>query len=155
LVVAGEGPEQGDLERLSRQLGARLRLLGQLEPTAVAAWMRAASVVAVPSRAEGMSNVLLEALALGCPVVASAIPGNVELVEHGATGLSVPVDDPVRLRQSIDQLVDSPQLAQRLGEAARQRVGIDYGIDVVASKYEALYQRLVEGNRCSSRAPRG
>src|SRR5690606_4695483 len=87
MALAGDGPLRADIERRSvaAGLGHDLRLLG--ERGDVAQLMQAADFLVLPSSLEGMSNVLMEAMSLGCPVVASAVGGNTELVEDGATGL--------------------------------------------------------------------
>jgi glycosyltransferase involved in cell wall biosynthesis len=144
VVIAGEGPERAALMGLADRLGTRLRLLGQIDPSAMRTWLLRARLVAVPSRAEGMSNVLLEALALGCPIVASSIPGNADLIETGQSGCLVPPDDPHALRAAIDSLLSQPTMSQTLAHGGAEYAAREFSMDRVASRYETLYAELLE-----------
>jgi glycosyltransferase involved in cell wall biosynthesis len=144
VVIAGEGNEQPALLAQAARVGTRLRLLGRIGGEQVDHWMRAASAVAVPSRAEGMSNTLLEALANGCPTVASAIPGNVDLIENGATGLLIPPEDADALRQRLDALRSDPALASSLSAAAYRQTVARFTIASVAIRYDELYRTIIK-----------
>jgi glycosyltransferase involved in cell wall biosynthesis len=112
LVVAGDGPLR---TLVPDALGfVPRRELEQL-------YARAA-VVVFPSRQEGLPVALLEAMAQGCPVVATRVGGIPQLVEDGRSGLLVPPRDPVALRAAIDTLLADPELGRRLGREARERV---------------------------------
>lgn len=84
------------------------------------AWYERAAVVCVPSRREGYGMVAREAMAHGRPVVATAVGGLLDAIETGFTGLLVPPGEPRELRQAIEQLLGDPELAARLGAAARE-----------------------------------
>jgi glycosyltransferase involved in cell wall biosynthesis len=91
------------------------------------------------SRAEGLPNVLLEAMAHGKAVVTTPVGGIPTVVEDGKTGLLVPTDDPVALREALERLLADADLRRRLGEAARQRV-IEYcSWDRVTDQTLAVY----------------
>jgi glycosyltransferase involved in cell wall biosynthesis len=102
-----------------------------------------ADAFVLPSRAEGISNALLEAMAVGVPVIASDVPGNTDVVEHEANGLLVEVDDPASLAAAILRLVDEPDLRERLRQEARRTVETRYSIGHVAERYVDLYRQLV------------
>jgi glycosyltransferase involved in cell wall biosynthesis len=101
-----EGPERAALERQARALGLADRVtFCDLQPREkLVALMRSHCAVVVPSRTEGLGMVALEALALGRPVVASAVGGLLEVVADGADGILVPPDDPAALADALSQL---------------------------------------------------
>jgi glycosyltransferase involved in cell wall biosynthesis len=144
VIIAGEGPEHNALKGLAESNGCRLRLLGQVEHAAMRGWLLGASVVAAPSRAEGMSNIVLEALALGCPIVASRVPGNVDLIHHGVSGLLVSPEDPSALRAAIDRLLCDAPMTRELGHGAAAQAEMNFSIDAVAARYADLYRELCD-----------
>ena len=98
----------------------------------------------LPSRVEGLSNVLLEAQAAGLPAVVSDIGGNVAVVRHGETGLVVPVDDPVALAEAMVRMHRSAEWRGNMGRAARQRIEAEFAIDRIAERLEAVYRRVLQ-----------
>jgi glycosyltransferase involved in cell wall biosynthesis len=86
--------------------------------------LAAASVYVQPSRWEGVPMAVLEAMAMGLPVVATSVGGLAEIIEHGVTGLLVPPGDPPALADAILSVLDSPELAARLGAGARAEVSL-------------------------------
>jgi glycosyltransferase involved in cell wall biosynthesis len=123
LVIAGGGVLRDDLHAQSARLriASRVDWLGIIDDPQVE--YRKAAMFVLPSRVEGMPNVLLEAMSNGLPaIVTDAAPGPLELVEHGETGLVVPVDDPVALAEAILRLSRDGALRRRLGAAGRARV---------------------------------
>jgi glycosyltransferase involved in cell wall biosynthesis len=143
LTVAGEGPERPALEGRVDRLGLR----GAVElpgPTAdVQSLLRAADLFVLPSREEGMSIALLEAMALGLPVVASAIPGNRALVDDGVHGRLAPAGDAAALARAILDQWSDLDAAKTRSEAARRRVFQDYSITAMARRHLNLFRRLV------------
>jgi glycosyltransferase involved in cell wall biosynthesis len=102
-----------------------------------------ASTAALPSRIEGLSQSLMEAMARGLPVLASAAGGNAELVRHGQTGLLVAPLDPVAWARELDRLLTDPALAARLGAAARELVRREFTIERTARLTEAVYREAI------------
>ncbi len=141
--VVGDGPLREELSALARDLdvASDVRFLGYRDD--VAAFLDRADAFVLPSRAEGISNALLEAMAVGLPVVASAVPGNTDMVEHEANGLLVAVDDPASLAAALLRLLDEPDLRGRLGREARRTVETRYSIEHVGERYVNLYRELV------------
>jgi len=117
LVIAGDGPERPRLARLAAARGVRLRLDGYRDD--VRPWYAAADVFVLPSRSEGSPNVLLEALAAGCPIVATRVGGVSEIAEDGVSASLVPADQPRALASAIERVLTTPALAARLAEGAR------------------------------------
>jgi glycosyltransferase involved in cell wall biosynthesis len=101
------------------------------------------TVSVLPSLSEGLSNVLLESMAAGVPVVATRVGGNPEVVEEGVTGLLVPPRDPQALASAMCRLLENPELASRFGRAGRQRVTEHFSIERMVQETERLYLRLL------------
>jgi len=97
----------------------------------------------LPSRAEGLSNVLLEAMSLELPVIATRISGTVDVVEHEKSGVLIASEDPEALAAAMMQVIKNPDRACRLGENARQRIKESFSLDSVARQYSNLYQDLM------------
>lgn len=143
-VVVGEGEERADLERRAARAGvaSRFRLLGFRKdvPDLLAAF----DVLAAPSHMEGLNTSILDAMALGRPVVASRVGGIPEAVVHGETGLLVPPGDPDALARAVRRLADDPALARRLGEAARRRVREKFSADAMVEGTLEVYRSVLE-----------
>lgn len=142
-VIAGEGPDRSRLEDRIRLLNLEptVRLLGFV-PEVRPLW-GAADVACIPSKSEGMPNVLLEAMAAGCPVVATNVGGIPEAIDPEWNGLLVRPDDPNAMAAAIRSLIDDCIVAHRLGEIARRTVHERFHVRDVVARYEALYQKLV------------
>lgn len=147
LALVGDGPERESLEALSEELGlgSRVRFEGQVED--VGPHLHHADVLVLPSRAEGLSNTLLEAMSTGLPVVASDISANRALIEHEVNGLLYPVGDHEALQEVLEILLGQDELRERLGREGRNTVETEYSIDRIAAQYESVYIDLIsEGN---------
>jgi sugar transferase (PEP-CTERM/EpsH1 system associated) len=144
LAIAGEGPiqEQLEAEILAGGIGTRVWLGGARAD--VPEVMRSLDVFVLPSLAEGISNTILEAMASGLPVVATAVGGNPELVEHRRTGTLVPPADYVALADALAPYIADPLLRRRHGEAGRRRVEAEFSLDHMVDRYVALYQTLID-----------
>jgi glycosyltransferase involved in cell wall biosynthesis len=103
-----------------------------------------AAVTALPSRIEGLSQALLEAMALGLPVLASRAGGNLDLVTDGDTGLLVPPLDPAAWTVALTRLLDDRATAQRVARAGRELVRRDFTLERTAERTEAVYREAVE-----------
>jgi len=140
LVVAGSGlPGNNYRERGQRELRSA-RFVGKVPD--VRPLLEAADVLVVPSLSEGLSNIVLEAMATGLPVVATSIGGLREQVEDGVTGLLVAPRDAAALVEGLRTLLRDPQLRRAMGAAARIRAEQRYGVASMVNAYEDLYERL-------------
>jgi glycosyltransferase involved in cell wall biosynthesis len=143
IEVAGEGEQRGPLERLAAQRGfaGRLRLCGSVGD--IPGFLSRLDIAVLPSRSEGMSNALLEYMAAGRAVVASAVGAAPELIADGVHGLLVPPDDPPALAATLAALLLDPARARRLGEAARRRARERYSREAMVRRFEDFYQGLI------------
>jgi glycosyltransferase involved in cell wall biosynthesis len=143
-LFLGEGPERSDVESRVKAmgLGARVRFLGVRED--VPALLAIMDLVVHPSWQEGFSNAILEAMAAGKPVVATAVGGSPEAVVHGQTGLLVPTGDSQALAEAMVWIVEHPAEAARFGEAARRRVAEHFDVARMVRQYEGVYTSLVD-----------
>jgi glycosyltransferase involved in cell wall biosynthesis len=143
VAIAGEGPERPALEAraLSLGVGDRVRLLGFRRD--VPALLAACDVVALPSLFEGLPLALLEGMAAGKPVVATAIGGTDEAVVDGVTGLLVPPRDAEALAAALRRVLGDPPLAQRLGDAGRARAVAEFSIERMIERVMGVYDAVL------------
>jgi glycosyltransferase involved in cell wall biosynthesis len=100
-------------------------------------------LVLLPSRSEGLSQALLEAMALGKPVIASAAGGNLEVITNGVDGRLVPPLEPAGWAHAVEELLNEPGLADRLGAAARGAARDRYALEHTVSRTAELYRSVV------------
>lgn len=143
LVIVGDGPLRGDVEAAARSEGISDAVWLTGERSDVPQQMRGMDCFALPSLAEGISNTVLEAMATGLPVVASAVGGNAELVVAGQTGCIVPAAQPVQLAQALGAYLADPGLAKQHGRAGRARIDAQFSLTGMVDRYDALYQRVL------------
>ncbi|MBK5254408.1 MAG: glycosyltransferase [Vicinamibacteria bacterium] len=140
-----------ELETLAASLGLGDRVVFSGFRSDVAELLSEVTVSVLPSLAEGLSNVVLEAMAAGVPIVATQVGGTPELVEDGVTGIMVPPRDAVALAQAIGSLLADPLWGRTMGERARGRVGEHFSLEAAVRNTEQLYERLLV--RARDRAP--
>jgi glycosyltransferase involved in cell wall biosynthesis len=107
----------------------------------------------IPSVSEGMSNVLLEAMAAGKAVIATSVGGNPEAVVDGETGYLVPPRDPVAIAEKVNMIAHNPELRRALGARARSRVEINFSLSNMVDRYEDMLLSAYEkrnGRKCSN-----
>jgi glycosyltransferase involved in cell wall biosynthesis len=137
LRIAGDGEHRERLERRVSELdlGKTVTFLGHCDAGRVRRLLAGAAALVVPSIYEGMPLVVLEAMAAGVPVVASAVSGIPEVVQDGETGWLVPPEDPRALKEALEDVLARPQEARRRGEAGRRRVGDHFRPSVAAARW--------------------
>jgi glycosyltransferase involved in cell wall biosynthesis len=145
-VIVGEGPDRAALEARIQELrlAQQFHLAGQVMDIRPA--LAAFDIAVQCSRAESSSNSLLEYLATGLPVVASNIPGNVEVVEQEKTGLLYEVGNPRALASALTRLAGDEGLRGRLGEAGYEMAHDRYTMARCLQEHAAFYRRIVEGH---------
>lgn len=142
LSIVGEGKERPLLEQLIRQLELtdRVRLLGERRD--VPELLEQAALFVSSSSTEGISLTLLEAMAVGLPIVATAVGGNPEVVQDGATGYLVPAGDPKSLAHAINRHLSQRDTWKPMSQLARQRVETQFNIERMIYEYEDIYRDL-------------
>lgn len=144
LVLVGDGPQAPKLRRLAHKTGLSDRVLftGVVEeaPRLFPAWHAYVS----PSRKEGLPLALLEAMACELPVVATRVPGHLDVVVAGETGLLAEPDDPVDLAAKTARLLDDPTLRRAMGQAGRARVAKNFSVEGAAREIGRLYRRAAD-----------
>lgn len=128
LTVVGDGPDRAALEAAAAPLGARVSFTGYQSQAEVAAHLAASDIFVLPSFAEGVPVVLMEAMAAGMPVIATRIAGIAELVEDGTSGHLVPPGDPTALGEKITALCTRPEDHAAMGAAGQRRVAAAFDI---------------------------
>ncbi len=143
LLIAGIGREEDNLKALCQQLGLvhRVRFLGMIRGEEKARLYRSAQFLVCSSWKEPFSNVILEALASGLPVAASAVDGNLELIVDGENGRLFPAGDANRLSDILEELTSNHQLRKTLGQGAAESAR-RFDWPLIAAEYLALYQKV-------------
>jgi glycosyltransferase involved in cell wall biosynthesis len=148
-LIVGQDDKEGEtLRRKIAELGSPVRLPGPLGPRDLLAEYRRAGALCMPCRLlpsdrDGIPNVLVEAMAAGAPVVATAVSGIPELVEHEVNGLLVEPDDPDALADALLRLHDDPELTRRLTDNARETVATRFDGDRLAHRLAELFQEAL------------
>ncbi len=148
LTLVGDGPDRAALAVEAQDLGEAVQFLGYQTQEAVAEILARADMMVLPSFAEGVPVVLMEAMASQVPVIATQVAGVSELVEHDKSGLIVPPGDQAALTRAILSLAQDPARRARMGKAGRRRVGAAFDIDGEAQRLAALFEgRAAPGPR--------
>ena len=146
LLIAGEGQERQTLENLVNQLGLldSVQFTGEVERDKALSLINQATLVIVPSYSELFGLVALEAMQLERPVIASRVGGLQEVISDGETGLLVPPQNPGILYQAIQELLENPEKAIRLGKQGRKSTMEKFTIHQNVVHYENLYKELIQ-----------
>jgi glycosyltransferase involved in cell wall biosynthesis len=143
-VIAGDGPDRLKLKDLAKSRGVEDWIVFSGQVANLAPYYTMADIAVLPSHSEGSPNVLLEAMAGGLPIVATAVGGIPEIVEHEKQALLVEKHDPAALARSIERLLDDPALCMRLAASARQGISA-YTPDAYRDSILSLYQSCLAG----------
>jgi glycosyltransferase involved in cell wall biosynthesis len=151
LIVGSEqepGCERG-LRNLVRQfhIEQNVRFLGKMDSHAVWSLLKLCDVFCLPSRSEGMSNALLEAMACGLPCVATDVGGTPEVLEDGRTGYFVPSEDHQAMAARIAGLLDDPERARTMGRLAQRVVEERYSARSMMQTMVKMYDQLLGARR--------
>jgi glycosyltransferase involved in cell wall biosynthesis len=141
-LVVGDGPLRARLESMARENGLSRRVIFAGERTDIPEVLRALDLLAVTSVREGCCNVILEAMATGVPVVATAVGGNPDLVEHGRNGLLFAHGDAESGARAVLSLLPGGEPAGRLAEAGLRRARADFSVAAMVGATSALYESL-------------
>lgn len=141
LVLVGDGPLRAQAQAILEHGGAQAAAWLPGERADVADVMRGLDCFVLPSLAEGVSNTILEAMASGLPVIATAVGGNGELVDDGRTGMLVASDDPAAMAQALLGIWRRPDRGASLGQSGRADVDRRFSMQAMVSAYQDLYDR--------------
>ena len=147
IIIAGSGPE----ERSLRQLASSLELIRRLTfvdgGVSMRAYLSAMDVFCLPSLQQGLGVMMLEAMALGRPVIASGVGGVLTVIEDGKTGLIVPPSDSRSLADRIADLLTNPDKARQLGLAGQQRIREHFNQERMLDEVIQLYNEVFGANQ--------
>jgi glycosyltransferase involved in cell wall biosynthesis len=143
LVLIGEGPLAGELERQAAAAGIVGRVSFVPHQTRVQPYYEALDLLVSPSHTEGISNVILEAMTFGVPVVATAVGGTPEIIESGRSGILVPGRRPDLLGEAIVNLLGNDGERQRVADGGRRRIDEAFTFEVRMRREESLYESIL------------
>ncbi len=152
LLVVGDGPLRGALEATARELSIHDRVHFSGWRDDVPALLGAMDTYVCASRSEGMSNALLEAMACGLPVIATSVGDHPTMIRDGIDGLMVPPNDAQSLTSAIILILETPELAHRLGAAARSRAG-SFDLQRSVAAYQQFYRSLLVASQSMTPCP--
>jgi len=144
VVVVGDGPEAGSLHALSKALGLEDCVLFTGFRTDVIDLLAAMDALVLSSYSEGVPMIVLEAMAMEIPIVATSVGGIPEILTHGETALLVPSGRPDELANACRRLFDTPGLVEHLTRAARSRVEADFSAPTMADRVARVYTSGLE-----------
>jgi glycosyltransferase involved in cell wall biosynthesis len=151
-VLVGDGELEGELKALTKKLHLQnVRFHGRADGPDLIDLFRQADLFVLPSEREGMPLVLLEAMAMGLPTVATDIAGNRDVVIDGKNGRLVPLNDAAAMRRALLELVADEALYRRMSESARKSAE-RYTWDAVGQDFEEVYARVATGDYLSAAA---
>jgi len=143
LEITGEGPEKPNLLKMAEDLNITNKVIFHGKNTDPYAFLLSSTVFVLPSRSEGLPNVLLEAMSCGLPVIASNVGGNLDLIQSGINGILFEEGNYEQLSSAIETILDDQQLKEKLGKNAIQTIVSNYAMEQVSSTYIDLYNKLL------------
>ena len=145
-LIVGDNHEPAhfnELKELVSELGISRNVLFYGPSEEVGRFLAACDIFCLPSRSEGFSNALIEAMGAGVPCVATRVGGNVEAIEHNRSGVLVPSEDPKALSSAIAELLDNPSRARALGREASEVVQSRFTHEAMMAHLTTIYERLL------------
>jgi glycosyltransferase involved in cell wall biosynthesis len=139
-LLIGDGSERSALETQAREAGLDENIVFVGPRTDVPELLACCDLSVLPSEAEGFPNALLESMAAGLPVVATAVGGSKEVIDNGTNGLLVPPGNPEALARAILHLIREPRLAKNLGDAGQKDMRRHFSFDRLIADLEQLYK---------------
>lgn len=144
-VIAGAGPEEENLRRLSRELGIAEHVTFVPNVLDLTTSLTAMDIFCLPSLRQGLGTIMLEAMSLGRPVIATGVDGVYSVVKDNETGLVVPPSNSEQLAQRILELLRDPTRARQIGNIAREMVQRDFSVDRMVRETVEVYQGVLSG----------
>src|SRR5262245_17254909 len=141
-LVAGAGPEEANLRRVARELGIAEKVTFVPYLLSFTESLAATDIFVLPSLEQGLGTIMLEAMALSRPVIATGVGGIASVIQHGESGLIVPPQNSGELARRILELLDQPALARSLGTRARELVVERYNVETMVEKTAEIYREV-------------
>jgi glycosyltransferase involved in cell wall biosynthesis len=141
LLVVGDGPLKSELQQLAQSTAADVTFCGSVAQKLVAGHMRQAKVFVLNSSYEGLPHIVLEAKVAGVPVIATAVGGTPECIDHDVDGLLVPSGDDTQLERAIARVIGSAPLRERLAATAKANVSKAFGYTTMVDGTEAILRQ--------------
>lgn len=141
-VLVGDGPLRTELERMAGQLGISDKVLFLGERHDIPAILASLQVTVLLSSSESLSNVILESMAAGVPVIATAVGGTPELVKPGETGMLIPANDGGKVLEALRYLVSDAHARSQYGARSKQFARANFHVEQVTRRFEQLYLSL-------------
>jgi colanic acid/amylovoran biosynthesis glycosyltransferase len=156
LTIVGDGPDRARLEAatLAGHLGGRLHFTGALNQTEVQAALSQADAFVLPSLAEGIPVVLMEAMASGVPCISCPVNGIPELIEHDRTGLLATPGDVAALATQLRRMIEQPDLRARLAQAGRAQVEQAFDLQRNVAQLSRIFLGLPSVTAPATSAPK-
>jgi glycosyltransferase involved in cell wall biosynthesis len=142
--LVGDGPERGNLERVARQLGIEKNVIFAGSCTDMPRIYNSFDIFALASVDEGLPMALLEAMASRLPVLVTNVGAVCKVVRDGETGLLAPSRDPAALARGMRELISSPDLRSRLGDAAFAKVQNEFSSEAMMRRYAEVYRKVLK-----------
>jgi glycosyltransferase involved in cell wall biosynthesis len=142
-VIAGDGPERGELEAQAGALGVADRAIFAGHRADMPELLSECDLFVLPSLFEGLPLAVLEAMAAGKPVVATDVGGTAEAVLNGETGLIVPPRDAGALAMAIRRVLDKPEWATAMGAAGRERARCEFSAETMVRRTTEVYEAIL------------
>lgn len=150
LVMIGNGSLLNTIKmKLDKEDCARVSWLPGIRED-IPELLREIDIFVLPSKAEGISNTILEAMAIGLPVVATNVGGNSELLVDGETGFLVPRNNPQALAEAIVRYINDPELRSQHAKSARERAVKEFSMDTMVKKYIDVYDDVIKVKGCNA-----
>jgi glycosyltransferase involved in cell wall biosynthesis len=142
-VFVGDGPLRAEIEKAAAKLGLSSRAIFLGDRRDIPALLAGLDISVVPSSSESLSNVVLESMAAGVPVIATRVGGNPEIVFDGETGCLVCPDEEAEFAAAVERLVTDAEMRIKIGRQAREYARAHFRVDGICTQYEQLYRSLL------------
>lgn len=153
IVIAGSGPEERNLRKLATSLQLDEQVTFVDDSTDMQTFLSAMDVFCLPSLQQGIGVLLLEAMALGRPVIASGVGGILSVLDSSRTGLTVAASDSRQLAEAILQLIGNVEETRKMAESGRALVAERFSLERMVEDYRSLYTEVCSGPAVSVRLP--
>ncbi len=145
LVLVGDGEDRAKLEMMAHSMGCadRVVFVGSVANMRLPLYLQMADIFVRPSRSEGLGTAFLEAMAARVPVIGTPVGGIVDFLKHGETGILVPPENALALKNAIEILLNDAVMSERIVANAAQLVAAHYTWDSIAKQYQDIFERRV------------